>query len=146
MTETIPNNVIEALEQILNYLREDEVENYSAVDPEDRAGHIFTALLAVELWLFYGPLEGKFAFGTVVVTPGALDALAVTAESPAKFLRRHIAGDWGELDEADRQENETSLAAGFRLFSVYRTLADQKLWIITEADRSVTTILLPDEY
>ena len=146
MGATIPNDVRESLEQILNYLREDELENYSAVDPEDRTGHIFTAILAVELWL-YGPLEdGKFPLGTVVATPGALALMEKSAESPATFLRRHVAGDWGALNEEDFQENETSLREGLRLLSAYLTQAGEKLWVITEADRSATTILLPEEY
>ena len=146
MGATMPNEVRESLEQILHYLREDEKNNYMAVEPEDRAGHIFTAILAVEVWL-YGPLEdGKFPLGTVVATPGALALMEKSAEAPAKFLRRHIAGDWGDVNDEDQQENETSLREGFRLLSAYQTQAGERLWVITEADRSVTTILVPSEY
>ena len=57
-----------------------------------------------------------------------------------------MSSDWGEVSEDDAQQNELSLREGFRLLSAYRTVKGQKLWIITEADRSATTILLPDEY
>jgi hypothetical protein len=62
------------------------------------------------------------------------------------YLVRHIAGDWGEVDEQDRRENELSLVHGFRLLSAYTLKNGTKIWIITEADRSVTTVLLPEEY
>ena len=62
------------------------------------------------------------------------------------FLARHATGDWGGLDPTDIAENECSMAHGFRLLSNYQTDAGEKLWIITEADRSVTTLLLPEEY
>ena len=62
------------------------------------------------------------------------------------FLRRHLAGDWGELDEHDRHENELSLQNGWRILSCYRLRNGTRIWIITEADRSVTTVLLPEEY
>ena len=61
-------------------------------------------------------------------------------------LARHLAGDWGNVDEDDRKENEFSLEHGFRLLSSYATPRGTKFWIITEHDRSVTTILLPEEY
>ena len=60
--------------------------------------------------------------------------------------QHHVAGDWGELDEEDRRENELSVARGFRLLSSYTLSSGEKLWIITEADRSSTTLLLPSEY
>ncbi len=87
---------------------------------------------------------GKFPAGRLVITPGA------TAELPQneaiKGLLRHMAGDWGELDEHDRMENEAALEHGFRLFSSYVTPGGTKFYVITEHDRSVTTILLPEEY
>ena len=88
----------------------------------------------------------RFPFGQVVATPGALEALEEAGERPATFLKRHIAGDWGEVDEHDRQENERSLTDGCRLLSAYTLSTGTKLWIITEADRSSTTLLLPSEY
>ena len=88
----------------------------------------------------------KFELGQLVATPGALAALAESGESPGGFLTRHAAGDWGDLSEEDRKENEFSLAHGFRLLSSYKLRNGTKLWIITEADRSATTLLLPEEY
>jgi hypothetical protein len=88
----------------------------------------------------------KFPFGTVVATQGAAAALHQAGDHPFRYLQRHAHGDWGELDEHDMAENEFSLAHGLRLLSAY-TLSDGTLiWIITEADRSVTTLLLPEEY
>jgi hypothetical protein len=91
-------------------------------------------------------MPAKFALGLVVATPGALAAITAFGQRPQEFLDRHIAGDWGELDEEDRQENELSVANGFRILSAYRLRDDTRIWIITEADRSSTTILLPEEY
>ncbi len=88
----------------------------------------------------------KFSLGRIVATPGALQALEEANQNPFEFLERHQAGDWGELCEDDKRENEFSVTNGFRLLSAYRTLHDVKVWIITEADRSVTTLLLPHEY
>ena len=90
------------------------------------------------------PPEGKFALGRVVATPGAL--AAISNEEIQAALSRHHYGDWGDLCEEDRAENERSLRDGFRLLSVYRTTAGVKFYIITEADRSATTVLLPEEY
>jgi hypothetical protein len=91
-------------------------------------------------------IGARFALGQTFITPGAQEALEIAGETPIQFLRRHISADWGELSEEDVQENELSLREGFRLLSAYRTSKGQKIWIITEADRSTTTILLPDEY
>ncbi len=88
----------------------------------------------------------KFDLGQVVATPGALAAFEQCGESPADYLRRHQSGDWGDLCREDRQENEYSLLHGFRLLSAYRLRNDVKVWVISEADRSSTTILLPSEY
>ena len=88
-----------------------------------------------------------FSLGKIVSTPGALDALARANQQPHDFLNRHAAGDWGaELSEEDKAENEYSLEHGFRILSSYKTAAGDKLWLITESDRSVTTLLLPEEY
>ena len=88
----------------------------------------------------------RFPPGQIVATPGALEALVEAGENPATILSRHLTGDWGELDEHDRRENELSLVHGFRLLSAYTLIDGTKLWVITEADRSATTILLPSEY
>ena len=76
----------------------------------------------------------------------SLLALEQAGQEATEFLRRHVAGDWGDLDEADRQENEKSLKNGFRLLSAYRSITGIRFWIITEADRSLTTVLLPEDY
>jgi hypothetical protein len=88
----------------------------------------------------------KFDLGQLVATPGALAALEESGEEPSTFIARHTSGDWGDLSDDDRQENEFSLAHGFRLLSSYRLRSGVKLWVITEADRSATTLLLPEEY
>lgn len=88
----------------------------------------------------------RFAVGQVVATPGALEVLEDAGETPVTFLRRHVIGDWGDVDEHDRQENESSVEQSFRLLSSYALSNGTKLWIITEADRSSTTLLLPSEY
>lgn len=88
----------------------------------------------------------KFSLGTVVATPGALRALEESGESAFDLLYRHASGDWGELDEHDKRENELSLVHGFRLLSAYKLKSGEKIWVISEADRSVTTLLLPEDY
>jgi hypothetical protein len=87
-----------------------------------------------------------FPLGRTVATPGALQALETAGQQPAEFLDRHVSGDWGDVDDEDKQENELSLRSGLRILSAYITSAGDKIWIITEADRSATTILLPEEY
>ena len=86
------------------------------------------------------------SLGRVVATPGALRALEKAEQHPAEFLDRHVSGDWGEVPDADKQENERSVEQGFRILSAYTTSAGDTIWILTEADRSATTILLPEEY
>lgn len=88
--------------------------------------------------------ESKFPLGRIVATPDALEQLTQT--DILRALRRHASGDWGDCCEEDREENELSLREGFRLFSVYHSQAGKKFWIITEADRSATTVLLPENY
>ena len=87
--------------------------------------------------------------GHLFMTRGVNDLVA-DDEAFAKFvmssLTRHQRGDWGELTDEDKQENDLSLKAGFRVLSAYETKGLPKVWIITEADRSATTILFPDEY
>ena len=86
----------------------------------------------------------KFRLGRIVSTPHALEFL--THDDILTSISRHQAGDWGDVDEHDRQENELSLHKGFRLLSVYHSAKGVRFWIITEADRSVTTVLLPEDY
>src|SRR5579863_5910978 len=87
-----------------------------------------------------------FDLGQLVATPGALAALEKSGQNPIDFLSRHVTGDWGELSDDDRKENQFSLEKGFRLLSSYTTNAGDRLWVITESDRQHTTLLLPDEY
>lgn len=86
----------------------------------------------------------KFPLGQTVATPNALSKL--THEDILKALDRHVTGDWGEASKEERNENELSLKKEFRLLSVYRGTNGTKFWIITEADRSFTTVLLPEDY
>jgi hypothetical protein len=85
----------------------------------------------------------KFPLGQIVITANANAQLESQAVNEG--LTRHASGDWGEVCEDDRQENELSLKEGFRLLSVYRS-GETTFWIITEADRSVTTVLMPEDY
>jgi hypothetical protein len=87
-----------------------------------------------------------FDLGQLVATPGALAALEKTGQSATDVLSRHVRGDWGDLSKEDKDENQFSLQKGFRLLSSYHTTAGDKIWVITEADRSYTTLLLPEEY
>jgi len=95
--------------------------------------------------------SAKFDLGQIVATPGALEALESAGQSPAEFLSRHAACDWGEVCEEDQRANDDALKTGARLLSAYRLSDDSKIWIITEAAdddgrRAATTILLPSEY
>jgi hypothetical protein len=84
--------------------------------------------------------------GRIVATPGAMDALNDSPMQAAALLDRHMAGDWGDVCDEDSRANTDALRYGNRLVSVYATQSGARLWIITESDRSVTTLLLPDEY
>lgn len=108
----------------------------------------------------------RFELGRIVATPGALALMHRTNSNPFVLLARHVAGDWGECCAEDAQTNEDALAHGSRVLSVYRLplqslseggekteqvstqldVGDDRIWLITEADRSVTTLLLPEEY
>lgn len=88
----------------------------------------------------------RFELGMVVGTPGALDACLAAEVAPSELLARHAAGDWGDLSKEDARENELSVRRGFRILSSYPLPSGAKIWIITEADRSSTCILLPEEY
>jgi hypothetical protein len=87
-----------------------------------------------------------FNLGQVVATPGALAALEEAGQSPIEFLQRHQTGDWSEMVKEDQEENQRAIEQGFRVFSSYKLSTGQKLWVITEWNRSVTTLLLPLEY
>ena len=86
----------------------------------------------------------KFKLGQVVATPGVLEEL--TREEIASALSRHASSDWGDLCNEDKRENELALKEGFRILSAYMSSRCKKFWVITEADRSATTVLMPEEY
>ena len=95
--------------------------------------------------------KNPFPLGSLYITPGAQAALGddegdPTSNEARDALTRHMRGDWGEVCDEDWNENDFSLENGFRILSTYKSKAGVKFWIITEADRSATTILLPDEY
>ena len=87
----------------------------------------------------------RFSLGRVFATPGVLQALAQAGMGALPLLARHQSGDWGLVDADDRDANEQAIEHGWRLVSSY-AVGDRRFWIITEADRSATTILLPEEY
>ena len=93
----------------------------------------------------------KFTLGQLVATPGAIEALEESGQTPDFFLERHVRGDWGDVCPEDWESNDQALVDGSRLLSTYKTLKGRKLYILTEATddeghRAATTILLPDEY
>ena len=91
-------------------------------------------------------MAARFCLGRLVATPGALEALQESEETALPFLRRHAQGDWGEVCKEDRRANDRALVDGDRVLSAYRTAQGTRLWVITEADRSSTCVLLPKEY
>jgi hypothetical protein len=88
----------------------------------------------------------RFALGKLVATPGALDALTTAGESPSTFLSRHLSEDWGDVDQDDWKANDQAILNETRILSAYTLSTGVKIWLITEADRSSTCILLPEEY
>lgn len=85
-----------------------------------------------------------FALGRLLMTPGVKESLEDSEVIAA--IRRHASGDWGDVSEEDRKENELSVSSNFRIVSAYHSRKGEKFWVITEADRSATTVLLPEEY
>lgn len=92
------------------------------------------------------PLKRLFPLGRLFITPGALEVLGGHPATTHALLTRHVTGDWSEMCEQDQAENRFSVERSLRIFSSYSLADDTRLWIITEADRSATTILLPEEY
>jgi hypothetical protein len=86
-----------------------------------------------------------FSLGQVVATRGAIALMEAARIDPVQLLQRHQSGDWGDLDAGDQRENDYAVHRWLRIFSAYGRPPD-RLWVITEADRSVTTILRPEEY
>jgi hypothetical protein len=87
-----------------------------------------------------------FRSGKIVSTPGALEALEMNHYRIFTLLLRHLTGDWGEIPDADAEANQEALKNGSRILSSYPQPSGARIWIITEADRSATTVLLPEEY
>jgi hypothetical protein len=95
------------------------------------------------------PLRPLFPLGQLLATPGAIDVMERTGIVPSDLYARHVTGDWGDIHPDDRGLNEEALRGGGRIFSVYGKqdgTVDNRLWVITEADRSATTILRPEDY
>ena len=90
-------------------------------------------------------MTAPLPLGRVLATPEALKLLIEVDGHPFDLLARHATGDWGELCAFDRRQNEIALRQGYRVLSSY-SVGEERVWIITEADRSITTILLPEEY
>lgn len=91
-------------------------------------------------------MPAKFPLGQVVGTPGALEVLAASGQTPNEFLARHQNGDWGDLDDEDKRLNDEAIQDGSRIMSAYILQSGERLWIITDSDHASTCILLPDEY
>jgi hypothetical protein len=91
-------------------------------------------------------MKAKFNPGRLVATPGVLRAFQKAGESPFTYLGRHLASDWGEVGREDWAANDRALQEETRLLSAYKLSSGERIWIITEADRSSTCLLLPDEY
>ncbi len=125
------------------YVRVIELQRFGR-QPDELSTEALHALLLREETPDYHTEPGKFPLGRLVATPNALHTLSELDIRSA--LARHRRGDWGELDPHDREENELGLEKGFRLFSVYKAADGTSFWIITEADRSVSTVLLPEDY
>ncbi len=133
-----------------------KIANVDSVPQTDLAGfgNVWARNIKNQGWLDRAHLGTKvtpntahrFPLGRLLTTPGAIEALEVTEESSMALFARHQSGDWGDLAEEDRQENEFSVRNGLRILSAYYLSDNTKIWIITEADRSATTILLPSEY
>ncbi len=152
---------IDAKNTYLNHQSEQMLALYEKADTTERNAiirHIDSFLSVIShdektFWLkFRRQLERVneksilFSLGSVCLTVGAKEALAESNQEPFEFLSKHQLGDWGDVCQDDKKENDFSVKNGFRILSAYLTAKHEKIWIITESDRSVTTILLPSEY
>ncbi len=88
----------------------------------------------------------RFALGQTVATRGALEAMTAAGENPSRCISRHVSGDWGDICDEDRQLNDQAVVEGARILSAYTLRNGIRIWVITDADRSSTTVLLPAEY
>jgi hypothetical protein len=139
--ETTPSETQEAPGTGDEYLSDKKAVDL-ALPPDERTDHLYEAVLMLRSI----DSDRRFELGAVVATPGAEEALTLAGQTPWVFLARHARGDWGHVSSDDWQENEFSIKNGLRLMSVYQTAKEETLWVITEADRSATTLLLPEEY
>jgi hypothetical protein len=141
-------------EQMINlYQNADADERKSIIKHIDsffengsRAEKIFWLKFRLKLERQNEKLKTLFPLGETVITIGAKEALAESNQLPNEFLAKHQIGDWGTVGKDDWQENDLSVKEGFRILSAYKTVCGVKIWVITEADRNSTTILLPSEY
>jgi hypothetical protein len=133
-------------DETLEYFNQSELEQIAALQDSTLASDATFAPCRLSEVLKRERGPAKVPLGQVVATPGAIAALEHAGEQPLSFLRRHSHGEWGELDADDIAENEFSLVNNLRLLSAYTLRDGTRTWIITEADRSATTILLPSEY
>ena len=132
-----------ALLAVVDYLQ-DERADYAALPPKERSSHIYHSVLTLRSCGLFFPRVVEACQS--VITPGAQEAIDSANQQAWEFLVPHEYGDWGEVCTEDWLENDHALTAGARLLSSYRTKNNARLWVITEADRSVTTVLLPSEY
>ena len=150
-----------AKQAYLNYQSEQMLALYKQADTSERNAIIkqidsFLSVISKDEKLFWLKFRRKlerlnesaflFPLGNVYLTVGAREALEESNEQPFDFLYRHQTGDYGFVCDEDKQENDLSVKEGFRILSSYLTAKGVKLYIITEADRSSTTLLLPSEY
>ncbi len=121
----------------------EQVDSFLSVVPQDAKAFWLKFRRKLEM---LNESKVLFSLGSVYLTVGAREALENSNQTAAEFLAKHQSGDWGDVCEDDRQENELSVKQGYRILSSYRTSKGVKIWTITEANRSSTTCLKPDEY
>jgi hypothetical protein len=134
------------------------VNERNQADLADFVDKMWVLNLQLQEWLEFAELRPQekrirrrppsrlFSLGSVVATPGALEALETAGQTPQELLDRHITGNWGSLPDEDSAQNERALIHGGRIFSAYDLVDGTRMWVITEADRSSTCLLLPREY
>ncbi len=121
----------------------EQIDSFLSVVPQD--AKVFWLKFRRKLEILNDSAD-LFPLGNVYLTVGAKEALEESNQLPNEFLAKHQKGEWGIICEDDKKENNLSVKEGFRILSAYKTAGDVKLWVITEADRSSTTVLLPGEY
>lgn len=132
-----------ALQAIVKYMTEQERADYAACTPAERPNHIYSSVLTLAACGWFFPPVVDIA--EVVITPLARKLVRDSSQHLWEFLTPHRYGDWGDICTADWLDNDAALSSSGRLFSSYKTKNGEQLSVITEADRSVTTVLLPSE-